>query len=52
MEDGKLVCIIEFIEEEVKVVKGFFLLIIKFVLYVVNVDEDKVVDFDDIDYVN
>lgn len=52
LEDGKSARTIEFTEEEAKVVKGLFLLTTKPVLYVANVDEDKVADPDDIDYVN
>ena len=51
LEDGKSARTIDFTEDEAKIVKGLFLLTTKPVLYVANVDEDKVADPDSIDYV-
>lgn len=51
LEEGLFVCMIEFMLEEEKIVKFFFLLIIKLVFYVVNVLEDEVVDLDNNEYV-
>ena len=51
LEDGKSARIIDFDEEEQKVVKGLFLLTTKPVLYVANVAEDLVGDPESIEYV-
>ena len=51
LEDGKSARTIEFTEDEQKIVKQLFLLTTKPVLYVANVDEDKVANPDDIEYV-
>lgn len=51
LEAGKSARSIEFEEEELKIVKGLFLLTSKPVLYVANVDEDTVADPDDNAYV-
>ncbi|AXQ77610.1 redox-regulated ATPase YchF [Streptococcus chenjunshii] len=51
LEDGKSVRTIEFTDDEQKIVKQLFLLTAKPVLYVANVDEDKVADPDKIAYV-
>ncbi|MGC4441833.1 redox-regulated ATPase YchF, partial [Streptococcus suis] len=51
LEDGKSARTIDFTDEEKQIVKGLFLLTTKPVLYVANVDEDKVSDPDSIDYV-
>ena len=45
LEDGKSARTIEFTEDEQKIVKQLFLLTTKPVLYVANVDEDKVREF-------
>ena len=50
LEDGKSARTVDFTEEEQKIVKQLFLLT-KPVLYVANVDEDKVANPDDIEYV-
>lgn len=50
-ENDKLVCVIEFNEEEEKIVCNFFLFIRKLVLYVVNVSEEDVFSLDDNKYV-
>ena len=51
LEDGKSARTIDFTEDEQKIVKQLFLLTTKPVLYVANVDEDKVANPDDIEYV-
>lgn len=51
LEDGKSARTVDFTEEEQKIVKQLFLLTTKPVLYVANVDEDKVANPDDIEYV-
>ncbi|MGZ7223031.1 redox-regulated ATPase YchF, partial [Streptococcus pyogenes] len=51
LEDGLSARTIDFSTEEEKIVKQLFLLTTKPVLYVANVDEDKVAEPDDIDYV-
>lgn len=51
LENGQSARIVDFTEEERKIVKGLFLLTTKPILYVANVDEDKVSDPDDIEYV-
>ena len=51
LEDVKSARTIDFTDEEKQIVKGLFLLTTKPVLYVANVDEDKVSDPDSIDYV-
>ncbi|MDO5079241.1 redox-regulated ATPase YchF [Streptococcus minor] len=51
LEDGKSARTVTFTPEEEKIVKQLFLLTTKPVLYVANVDEDKVGDPDKIEYV-
>ncbi|MEX2805651.1 redox-regulated ATPase YchF [Streptococcus sp. H31] len=51
LEDGKSARSIEFTDDEQKIVKQLFLLTTKPVLYVANVDEDKVADSDKLAYV-
>lgn len=52
LEVGKLVWLVEFSVEEMLIVKGFFLLIIKLVLYVVNVFEDDMVNLEVFKYMD
>ncbi|WP_459127582.1 redox-regulated ATPase YchF [Latilactobacillus curvatus] len=51
LEEGGSVRSIEFNEDEAKLVKGFFLLTSKPVLYVANIAEDAMADPDSVDYV-
>ena len=51
LEDGKSARTVSFTDEEQKIVKQLFLLTTKPVLYVANVDEDKVANPDSIAYV-
>ncbi|MEJ1320243.1 redox-regulated ATPase YchF [Latilactobacillus sakei] len=51
LEEGGSVRSIEFNEDEAKMVKGFFLLTSKPVLYVANIAEDAMADPDSVDYV-
>ncbi|MCL2114073.1 redox-regulated ATPase YchF [Lactococcus protaetiae] len=51
LEDGKSARTIAFDDDELKVVKGLFLLTTKPVLYVANVSEDEVGEPNDIEYV-
>ncbi|KPG68715.1 redox-regulated ATPase YchF [Enterococcus sp. RIT-PI-f] len=52
LEEGVSARSIEFTEEEQRIVKSLFLLTTKPVLYVANVAEDDVADFEGNDYVN
>lgn len=52
LEDGKSARTIEFLDDELPIVKGLFLLTTKPVLYVANVAEDEVADTENNDYVN
>ncbi|MFV0556068.1 MAG: redox-regulated ATPase YchF [Lactovum sp.] len=51
LEDGKSARILNFDDEELKIVKQLFLLTTKPVLYVANVSEDDVADAESLDYV-
>lgn len=51
LEDGKSARTVDFTDEEQKIVKQLFLLTTKPVLYVANVDEDKVAHPESISYV-
>lgn len=51
LENGGMVCSIDFDKDEQKIVKGLFLLTSKPVLYVANIAEEAMADPDSVDYV-